>query len=606
MPAIGLESALSQPSSIVRHYADDQLVTLARLVIDMALQPIVEAGSGHVIGYESLLRGHQKLGFKSPVDLLDHASAIGHLIGLEQLLIERSVAKFGSFQEATAKILFVNFASDLIAEHEIILDRLLLQLRRLKIAPSNICLELSERADNLLQPKFKAFTERLALHGFKLAIDDFGVGHGELRLLSEVPVDYVKIDRHFISGVDKSSRKQSVIRYFVKMAHVLGISVVAEGVETEAELVMCRELGCDLVQGWIVAKPTVDVDQLKTSYAHLQNVGVQKRLSLLSDELLVRREIEMLPTVRDTDSTDAAFKLFREYPLQSYFPVVDSLGMPRGIIQEQKLKYYIYQPYGRDLLRNKSFQRTVGDFVTRAPSASLGSAAELLLDVFATGANNDCLILTENKLYAGVLSATSLLRIINEKQLKSAQEQNPLTGLPGNRSISQYVNEAIGVGDCARYLCYCDFDFFKPFNDLYGFQRGDSAITLFATLMRRYFEGPDIFLGHVGGDDFFIGVCGGRRDHLEVKLKGILDEFRQQVSFYYSDEDREAGFIEGTDRSGNFRSYPLMRCSAAVLQLPVGYSATDSEDVGSAIADLKTRSKSSDSGLVFDVMTISG
>ncbi len=74
-------------------------------------------------------------------------------------------------------------------------------------------------------------------------------------------------------------------------------------------------------------------------------------------------------------------------------------------------------------------------------------------------------------------------------------------------------------GDEVRHFCYCDFDNFKPFNDHYGFHMGDHAITLFAALMRRYFFSEGDFLGHVGGDDFFIGV----RDWTRPELTEILD-----------------------------------------------------------------------------------
>ena len=75
---------------------------------------------------------------------------------------------------------------------------------------------------------------------------------------------------------------------------------------------------------------------------------------------------------------------------------------------------------------------------------------------------------TENR-YAGVLSTSSLLKIINEKQLKTARDQNPLTSLPGTRSIRDYVQDAIRDRSGTRFFCYCDFDNFKPFNDRYGF-----------------------------------------------------------------------------------------------------------------------------------------
>jgi diguanylate cyclase (GGDEF)-like protein len=588
--------------AVAKRFAGDQLVTLAKLVIESALQPIVEVGSGLVFGYESLMRGHQKLGFAAPVDLLDHACDIDHLLPLEQMLVGRSVAKFSAVPGASSRLLFVNFDTRLIGDHAALTERLLQMLARANIPATNVCIELSERFDVGQHPQFRTFVERLREQGFKLAIDDFGIGHGELRLLSEISIDYIKIDRHFIASIDTSVRKRHLVRNFVKMAHVLGIRVIAEGVETDAELSVCRELGCDLVQGWLIAHPTPHVEQLAESYPQIQTRAVENRPSLAGDELLVRREIEMLPTVRENDSTEVAFALFREHPLQSYFPVVDEQNMPVGIIHEQQLKFYIYQPYGRELLRNKAFQRRVGDFATRSPFASLGSEAELLLEAFASGDGGQCLILTENMRYAGVLSAASLLRIINEKQLKSAQDQNPLTALPGNRSIVEFVQNIMQDSDADRFMCYFDFDYFKPFNDRYGFQQGDSAIMLFATLLRRSFVGNDVFLGHVGGDDFFVGVNGWTRQEVEATLAAILEDFARQIAFYYSPEDRQAGCISGTDRFGVARFYPLMRCSVAVLELGHGRICADARLVGTAIATLKSAAKSSQSGLVFGTL----
>jgi len=202
--------------------------------------------------------------------------------------------------------------------------------------------------------------------------------------------------------------------------------------------------------------------------------------------------------------------------------------------------------------------------------------------------------------YAGILSASSLLKIINEKQLKMAQEQNPLTGLPGNRAIRDYVQHAILDGDEARYFCYCDFDDFKPFNDTYGFQKGDLAITLFAALLRRHFIGEEKFLGHVGGDDFFIGVSGFTEEEIRAVLMRLVDDFRLDVRQLYTPEHQAAGGISGHGRDGLARDFPLMRCSIAVLALPEGFILSDSQTVSKRIAEIKARAKASDDGLVLE------
>ncbi|CDZ53519.1 Signaling protein (EAL,CBS,GGDEF domains) [Neorhizobium galegae bv. orientalis] len=259
----------------------------------------------------------------------------------------------------------------------------------------------------------------------------------------------------------------------------------------------------------------------------------------------------------------------------------------------------IYQPFGRDLLKNKVYERSISHFVDRAPIVGLDAEAEELMRLFANMENSACVILTENMRYAGVVSAASLIKVINEKQLKIAQDQNPLTGLPGNRAIRDFMQETGRDDDEARFFCYCDFDNFKPFNDHYGFQMGDHAISLFAALVKRYFFSDGDFLGHVGGDDFFIGVRDWTREELNEILGRLLSDFHDDVVQLYSPEERAAGKIRGHDRSGAERDFPLLRCSIGVLELPQGLLLDDVGRIGAEIATVKAQAKENEGGLFF-------
>jgi len=589
--------ASSEPS-VVRRFASDQLVTLAKLVIENAFQPIVEAGTGTVFGYESLMRGQERIGFDTPLDLLDAAEQTGQLVTLEQMISSRALAKFAALPDFATATLFLNFDVRLIPHGDIILKSLIEHLKDAKIPPSSICFELSERFDNTSVPEFADLVTKMRKAGFKLAIDDFGVGHGEMKLLCDYPVDYLKIDRHFVSNIDTSPRKRHLFKNFVTMAHVLGIRVIAEGIETEAEFLACREYGVDMVQGWFIARPTTFLSELKPAFPHLADLGVTKRSSQSLDEILIRKQIERLPTVFENDSIDSVFDLFRRNPRQAFFPVLNANGEPRGIINEFHLKEFIYQPFGRDLLKNKKYERNISHFVDMAPIVGLDADAERLMAIFANMDGSDCIILTENMRYAGVVSAASLIKVINEKQLKIAQDQNPLTSLPGNRAIRDFMETTGRDGDEARFFCYCDFDHFKPFNDHYGFHMGDHAISLFAALMRRYFFSEGDFLGHVGGDDFFVGVRGWTREELTEILDRMLSDFHTDVIELYSAEDRARGQIRGHDRRGDERVFPLMRCSIGVLELPKGLVIDDISRVSTEIAGIKSKAKESETGLV--------
>ncbi|NTE85661.1 GGDEF domain-containing protein [Agrobacterium rubi] len=583
---------------VIRRFASGQMASMAKLVLETAFQPIVEATTGTVFGYESLMRGFDRIGFSSPLALLDHVAADGQLITVEQMLAGRALAKFSTLPEFQSATLFLNLDVRLIPHGDAILDKLLERLAKASIPPSSICFELSERFDNTSVPEFSALIARMRREGFKLAIDDFGVGHGEMKLLCEFPVDYLKIDRYFIDGVDRNPRKRHLVKNIVNIAHTLGVRVIAEGIETEAEFLACREHGVDLVQGWFISRPTTFVSELQSAFPHLQHLGETRRSSQTLDEILIRRQIERLPTVFENDSIDSVFELFRRNPAQAFFPVLNANGEPRGVINEHHLKEYIYQPFGRDLLKNKVYERTISHFVDGAPIVGLDADADQLMNVFANTGGSACVILTENMRYIGVVSAASLIKVINEKQLKLAQEQNPLTALPGNRAISSFIEDSCGDSDDDRFFCYCDFDNFKPFNDKYGFHIGDHAITLFSALMKRYFFSGDCFLGHIGGDDFFIGVRDWTKDEITEILERLLSDFHDDVVGLYSDEDRMAGQIKGHDRFGNERDFALLRCSIAVLQLQKGLIIANPERIGSDIAAIKKAAKESASGLV--------
>lgn len=578
-------------------YAGEKLLNLGKAVLDSAFQPIVEVNNGATFGYESLLRGHGELGFNTPLELIDRMAETDQLAALERMMSGRALAKFTSIPGHRSSTLFMNLDFRLIPDGAALLDALLQHLRIHGIPPSSICFELSERFDNTTVPEFAELVAKMRRSGFKIAIDDFGVGKGEFKLLCDFPVDYLKIDRHFISGLGDAPRKQHLVKNIVSIAHTLGIRVIAEGVETEAEFLACREFGVDMVQGYYIARPSVNVEDQRASFPHLRVHSKQRSSGGSLDELLIRKQIENLPFVYENDSIEKVFEMFRMHPEHSYFPVLNVNDEPRGIIQEAQLKEFIYHPFGRDLLKNRDYLRAASFFAKNAPIISLDSDTEDLVTAFANMDGCHCVLLTENMRYAGAISAASLIRILNEKQLKTALDQNPLTGLPGNIAIVNHLRSSCADADQVRYLCYCDFDNFKPFNDHYGFHAGDHAISLFAALMRRYFFHDNEFIGHVGGDDFFVGLKGLPEEEMLHPLGRLLNDFSSEVRTLYSEKERQDGYIIGHGRDGVEAKIPLMRCSIGVLELPAGVVISDIDRISAEIANVKALAKQSSNGL---------
>lgn len=567
--------------------------------LQVAFQPIVEASSGRLFAWESLMRMHERAGFPTPLHLLDHAHENGCLVALEKALVRKAVEKFTAQADRGGLMLFLNMDSRVARIGHIVIPRLLEHLHVTGLSPSFLCFELSERFDVTADQGFQSLVERMRRDGFRFAIDDFGAGVGEMKLLCDYPVDYVKIDRFFVSGIDRSPRRRHLVGALIAAAHRLGVKVIAEGVERDEESAVCRDLGADYLQGWFVGRPVIDVAQADRYFPHVGRSNLHLTPASLLDRDLILSRIEFPACLREDEPVERALEVFRSHPGQPFLPVLGQDGTPRGILKEERLKELIYHPFGRDLLKNRIYNRTVAHFIDRAPIVSLDTATEDMLGAFAGVEQSPCLLLTEKGFHAGVVSASNLLRVMHDKSLRAAQDQNPLTGLPGNRAISDYLARMVGETDAVRHFCYCDFDDFKPFNDLYGFQAGDRAITSFSALMRRYFPAETIFLGHVGGDDFFVGIKGSTRETALGLIAGMLEDFRKEVTGYYPESARAAGFVRGRDRTGAEKDYPLMRCSAAVLEMPVGKGPDAVTDLVGEIAALKSEAKKSRSGISF-------
>jgi EAL domain-containing protein (putative c-di-GMP-specific phosphodiesterase class I)/GGDEF domain-containing protein len=577
-------------------YEAKAYLELAKSSIEYAFQPIVDINNGTVFGYEALLRGYEKLGVSSIFEVFDRAADLKILHRFDMMMRAHAISKYAALPRSNRAKLFYNLDNRIIASPDYFRGGTKALLREVGLAPSTLCLEISERHEVSMQQA----AQNLELYydeDYSTAIDDFGAGYSGLKLLHEHQPDFIKIDRSFISGIEKNKKCKLMVATIVDLAHVLGIFVIAEGVETEAELIICKEIGCDLVQGFYIERPQTDIGLLKLQYKDLVHIGRRKTQEKDDDIQIIYEQIEYRPPLRVTDTMETVFEAFRRNKEMTFFPVVDESGSPLGIIREHMLKEYAYSPFGKDLIANRGTGLTLRKFITACPMADVQSGTQTILENFSLSESPDGIILVKEFSYLGFLSAGSLLRVINEKNLAQARDCSPLTKLPGNSSIASFVTQACSEHESQSVLIYLDLDNFKAFNDAYGFRQGDRAIMLFADLMRKKFERDDVFLGHVGGDDFFIGVEQTYNGNIQRDVLDLLDKFACDVESFYDASAREQGYLEGKDRHGEIRRFPLMSCSAAIVYLsaPREENTPGFEKLDSVLAKLKKEAKNTES-----------
>ncbi len=570
----------------------------AEALLDYALQPIVDAHSGDSYGYEALLRNVGQLGFQAPCAVFDFAAEAGILVELECLLRKKAITKFVALTDRGKAKLFLNVDARLLDVDGYLFEETNHILDGVDLTPSQIILEVCETAEICDNGKLSTFTRTGRDLGFGFAIDDYGRGFAQMKSLYDVEPDILKIDRFFIQSVNTDARKRLMVKTVVDLAHVLGMRVVAEGVETAQELAACKDLGCDLIQGFLIARPSQDLEELEFRYSLVTTATRRNSLQPRDDMELVNREIKPLAPLQDNARMDEVLNLLRAGRANPFIPVINASGEPRGLIREKDIKTFVYMPFGRDLLLNPVMSNSLGAFTHRCPVANLNTPLDQLVEMIADEDDEaGGIIITRNGKYCGFLTTTSLLKISNEVRMRAAENQNPLTKMPGNASIIQYVHDDAQSPEVSRSFCYMDFDNFKPFNDAYGFTVGDRALLLFSELLKRLAASESVFAGHIGGDDFFIGARNRTSADLKRLVNDLQEEFRHQAESLYDPGDRLKGYIEAQDRHGVARKFPLLRCSAAILHLPVGLSVDRNDILGRQIGNLKSEAKSKQDGI---------
>jgi len=223
----------------------------------------------------------------------------------------------------------------------------------------------------------------------------------------------------------------------------------------------------------------------------------------------------------------------------------------------------------------------------RSPTIVFGEEA---LSYLASLPIRRAVLVTDQNLYRGFLSARSIIRAMHEKTLARARDENPLTRLAGNAMINDYVAELLDGGKEA-IIVYFDFDHFKPFNDQYGFRQGDRAILLFAELLRKTVPPASSFLGHIGGDDFFLGLTDCSLSDAESLVGGLVEKFSSDAESLYDPETRLKGYMLALDRDGAERRFPMLSVSAVLLVLDGRCGGLTTDDVSRSLAKFKKIAK---------------
>ena len=243
--------------SILHEFSIDDLQhALDRSEFIIHIQPKINLHTQEVIGGEALARWqHPELGLISAEAFIHFFETHQLIYRLTDILLDQAMAVTNEIcKHIPAFRLSFNISVDYLNRLNLP-DLLLARCRKLGISPSNIIFELTE---SRLVKDFRKVLEimtRLGLKGFGLSIDDFGTGYSSMEHLQNFPFDEMKIDKTFVTGTSANNSSRAIIESSVSLANKLDMRVVAEGVETYADWQFVSEMGCDIIQGYMVARP---------------------------------------------------------------------------------------------------------------------------------------------------------------------------------------------------------------------------------------------------------------------------------------------------------------------------------------------------------------
>jgi EAL domain-containing protein (putative c-di-GMP-specific phosphodiesterase class I) len=235
---------------------NDLRLAIERNELQLYYQPKIDGRSGQITGVESLLRWqHAVRGFVPPDRFIPVAERFGLIGGIGNWVIEEACRQLSAWQkEGLHMRIAVNLSVHQLRQEDLV-QRVRDAVWRHRVDPQLLTFEITESvAMEDTQETLQAFSQ-LASVGVSLSIDDFGTGYSSLAYLRKLPAQQLKIDRSFVQDLAQSSDARAVVDAVIRLAHALGLRVVAEGVETNEQRDILLGLDCDELQGYLFAKP---------------------------------------------------------------------------------------------------------------------------------------------------------------------------------------------------------------------------------------------------------------------------------------------------------------------------------------------------------------
>jgi diguanylate cyclase (GGDEF)-like protein len=394
-----------------------------------------------------------------------------------------------------------------------------------------------------------------------------------------------------VRDIDKDGLKQAMMKALYDFAVITNSKIIAEGIETEDELNTLIDIGVPYGQGYLLQKPAPGFLDIAPKIKHMiADRNDRKRREIFHTPLtipigeLARQDKFFHPDTPGFKAID----YFNTNPNVLGVPVVEN-KKPLGLLMKSKFLASLATQYGVAVYMNRSVallmerKPLIVDYETPLEQVSKSALARTDDSIY------DYIIVVKNGEYYGTTTVKRLLEKTSQLELSRAKHSNPLTGLPGNVIIEEKLKQVL-ADDMDFAVLYFDLDNFKAYNDVYGFENGDKILCVTAQLIQKQLDRmamKGVFLGHIGGDDFIAVV---RDADVAEFCEAVIHSFDERVKDFFTEEDKQRGYIVTQNRHGVTEKFPLTTLSIAVVTSK-SRTYSNPEEIGEAAGQVKKQCK---------------
>ena len=542
-------------------------------------QPILGFREGRFIGYEALVRGPRGSLIQTPTALFAAAAEEGLAVELNLLCIQQMLRAFAA--SGLEGSLFLNVSPQLIVRHLHDQERAARFMQSLGLPAERVVIELTEDYPTV---DFAHVHESLMLYrsmGFRIAIDDLGEGFASLRLWSELRPEYVKADKHFVTGIADDPVKVQFLRAIQHIAESCGSLVIAEGIENAADFRVVKDIGIACGQGYFIGHPAERPAAELPPEARRANEDTRvpvvptPRLRA-GTEPRAHDFVRMIEPAAGAQPLGQLLARFAASADLGAIPILGAAGV-EGVVSREWLE--VASASGD---RAGLEARPCIELADRAPirveaDLDLAALTAILVESDARRFSDGFVIVAHGR-YLGMGASRDVMRSLQSSRVLASRYTNPLTLLPGQVPINEHLERLL-----ARHVpftaWFVEVDQMRGLNDTGGFARGDALIHATARLLEEACEPGVDFAGHVAGGRF---VVLAQSDDWKARAERLIESYPALVREHVPRDAFDRGYFVVKFRDGHESVRPLPKLTIGIVPVLPGVFETRHEVVNAA------------------------